>query len=165
MPEATRSIGGYGATCGSTAVAPTTTGEFVAYRFAASAFDAWLRGVRFEARTVPVKWAHGGDGLPGTFGYVRAASIDEIGVRVVCELEDSPASRLLLDAADGGWLGFSCHGKPSSDRNSGEMIDGRPLYIIESSSIEEVSLCLRETCADPAAVITMVGGREAAYRA
>jgi hypothetical protein len=157
------SLGGYAATFGSTATAKTRDDQEVAYRFAASAFDGWLRGVHFDARTVPVKWAHGADDLTGQFGYVASASIDEIGVRVVCELENSPASRLLLDAADNGRLGFSCHGRPARDVDSGEIVDGKPLYIIEASTIEEVSLCLRERCADPASTIDMVGGVPASY--
>jgi hypothetical protein len=79
-------------------------------------------------------------------------------------MDNNPAGGELIRGADEGLLGFSAHGKPVCQRHTGEVVDGYPLYEITESSIEEVSICLRETCADPAAIILEVGGRVPKYR-
>jgi hypothetical protein len=155
-----RSIAGYAATWDAVCTTKLTDGTLVAYRFGRHAFDGWI--ARFSPR--PVLWTHGSDGLPGTFGQVVSARTDEVGLRITCTIDDTPAGAELLRGCDDGLLGFSCHGKPVHDRDTGEVVGGLPLFEITETSFEEASLCLIASIADPASIVTHVGGGVARYR-
>ncbi len=157
------SLGGYALTWDAVDHVRTVDGKPAMFRFGRRSFDRWLASVRLDAAALPVIWQHGRTDVTSVFGNVASAVPDEVGLRVLCQLDDTPAAHEVLLAADEGRLGFSVHAEVRWSDHIGEAA-GLPLYQMTEGTLREVSLLLRADAADPAAVVLDVGGESARYR-
>ena len=160
LTDPKHSLGGVALTWAATVKSYTGGGQPCYVRSDRHALDQWLARTRLS--TVPIIWRHGSE--YERFGNLVHATPDDLGLHVVAQLDARPAIDELLRAADDGALGLSVYCVIEDSIESGELIRGLPLFISTRESLREVSFTLAGEQADPAAIITHVGGHEARYR-